>query len=382
MFELEVLPAKHGDCLILHYGSEDEPHIMLIDGGPSGVYKHVLRQRLEELRDERSGAEPLSIDCVMVSHMDHDHIDGLLDMLAECNEAKADHKTPLVSVRTLWHNSFSDVIGDTNPQSSVGSASIKLAGMGASEADLPLHRPARLVLESVAEGRKLRAIARKQGISVNPEFDDGVAMERKEPIQHHNLSVHFLSPGRDRVEKLRSEWNKTVKILLDKEAKKQRRIDAAENLDQSVFNLASLVVLVESEGRRLLLTGDARSDHIMEAIERADLYASGVLSLDILKIPHHGSDRNVTVDFFRKVQANHYIFSGDGRHDNPSFRTLEMLFKARPDGAPYTIHWTYDPSEWKEGYPTESLQAVLSQARAKSVPFTEAVIRKNVMIAR
>ena len=43
---LDVLRARKGDCLMLHYGSKDDPHLMLIDGGPSNVYKPHLKPRI------------------------------------------------------------------------------------------------------------------------------------------------------------------------------------------------------------------------------------------------------------------------------------------------------------------------------------------------
>ena len=35
LFTLEAIKAKHGDSLILHYGKEDDPRFILIDGGPT-----------------------------------------------------------------------------------------------------------------------------------------------------------------------------------------------------------------------------------------------------------------------------------------------------------------------------------------------------------
>jgi beta-lactamase superfamily II metal-dependent hydrolase len=61
--------------------------------------------------------------------------------------------------------------------------------------------------------------------------------------------------------------------------------------------------------------------------------------VDLLKVPHHGSDRNVTEGFFRQVTADHYVISADGRHDNPDPKMLAMLTNAR-GAAEYTIHLT------------------------------------------
>ena len=54
LFTLEALQAKHGDSLILHYGKPKSPKMIVIDGGPAGVYKESLRPRLEELKTSRS----------------------------------------------------------------------------------------------------------------------------------------------------------------------------------------------------------------------------------------------------------------------------------------------------------------------------------------
>ena len=35
---------------MLHYGTKKEPRLIMIDGGPSGVYKPQLRPRLDRIR--------------------------------------------------------------------------------------------------------------------------------------------------------------------------------------------------------------------------------------------------------------------------------------------------------------------------------------------
>ena len=52
-FSLDVLRARKGDCLIIHYGSNTDPHLIMIDGGPSDVYKPQLEPRLNVIRKNR-----------------------------------------------------------------------------------------------------------------------------------------------------------------------------------------------------------------------------------------------------------------------------------------------------------------------------------------
>ena len=71
MFKLEVLPARHGDALLLHFGNGQ---LAVIDGGPAPVYGDALRPRLEAIRAGRRLADgrPLDIELMMVSHIDAD----------------------------------------------------------------------------------------------------------------------------------------------------------------------------------------------------------------------------------------------------------------------------------------------------------------------
>jgi beta-lactamase superfamily II metal-dependent hydrolase len=148
----------------------------------------------------------------------------------------------------------------------------------------------------------------------------------------HDLKLTVLGPSEQRVRKLHKEWEKNLK----KDAAKAL---AAAFDDESPFNLSSIVVLAEIGGKRLLLTGDARGDHILEGMTQAGLLTDGTCHVDLLKVPHHGSDRNVTTEFFRQVTADHYVISANGRDDNPSIPTLEMITQAREDDD-FTLHLT------------------------------------------
>ena len=48
MFRIEMLPAAHGDCLWIEYGTGREVHRILIDGGPAHTYP-TLRERILHL---------------------------------------------------------------------------------------------------------------------------------------------------------------------------------------------------------------------------------------------------------------------------------------------------------------------------------------------
>jgi beta-lactamase superfamily II metal-dependent hydrolase len=52
------------------------------------------------------------------------------------------------------------------------------------------------------------------------------------------------------------------------------------------------------------------------------------MHVDVLKVPHHGSDRNVTKTFFKTLTSDIYIISADGKYRNPDFSTLKWIIEA------------------------------------------------------
>jgi hypothetical protein len=55
--------------------------------------------------------------------------------------------------------------------------------------------------------------------------------------------------------------------------------------------------------------------------------SEGRLHVDVLKVPHHGSERNVSEQFFESVTADTYIISANGRDENPSLSTLKWIIE-------------------------------------------------------
>src|SRR5688572_879894 len=110
MFIFEALPAHKGDCLLLHYGTKSTPKVVVIDGGPADVYRPSLQPALAKLKSERGlgDGQPLPIELMVVSHIDDDHIVGILELTADMVEAKENHGPAPYRVIDLWHNTFDD----------------------------------------------------------------------------------------------------------------------------------------------------------------------------------------------------------------------------------------------------------------------------------
>jgi hypothetical protein len=97
--------------------------------------------------------------------------------------------------------------------------------------------------------------------------------------------------------------------------------------------------LAEVGKKRMLLTGDARGDFVLEGLAAAGLLKTAPFEVDVFKLPHHGSIRNTDRKLFANIRAKHYVISADGKHGNPDIETLELLIASRGDDE-YTIHLT------------------------------------------
>jgi len=360
VFSLEVLRACHGDCLLLHYGTKTKPGLALIDGGPDNVYEPFLRPRLEELRGERGLSEDdeLPVDLLMLSHIDEDHVFGLLELTRELIAAEDRQKPKLVRVFDLWHNTFDDLIeNDTDEligavEQTFGPASVSgnLAADALAEladSDTPAVVDTVMVIASIPQGRELRSNCEKLSVERNVEFDGKliVAEADSNPIDMgKGLTFTLVGPMLPDVKKLQTEHRAWLKEHPEVVERATASVLAAYS-DDSKPNLSSIVVLAEVNGKTILLTGDARGDKILKGLELVGLVPEGgSIGVDVLKCPHHGSSRNVELDFFQRIIADHYVFSGNGVFGNPERATLELLAEARGDDD-YTIHLTYPVDE-------------------------------------
>ena len=366
IFTLEALEAKHGDALILYHGKSDgKRSIVVIDGGPHKVYRQSLRKRLESLRPE---GQDLHIPLMMLSHLDEDHIQGFVDLtdeLVEMAEDSSNLPDDLLNenvalpyrIDAVWYNGFDRILDNTDKDLASLAASAVIQPDDTDDSVRPLSQA---IAASVGQGLKLSTNLATLDISINggsplllapaderlayafnPAKKSFYKLKADDEPEDGALKFTLLGPTRDQVKTLHARWDKDLKAMIAKENKKKLEAEGADYEDESPFNLSSIVVLAEAGGKSMLLTGDARGDFVIESAKQAGLLEAGVMRVDLLKLPHHGSNYNVEQDFFDTFPADHYVVSADGKYENPSLETFEYLFAARAnDDRPFTIYLT------------------------------------------
>jgi hypothetical protein len=382
MFRLEVLPAKHGDALLLHFGANQ---LAVIDGGPATVYNSALKPRLDAIRAQRRLAEgqPLDIELMMVSHIDADHITGLLELTRLLKELR-DSRQPLPwRIKRFWHNGFDDVVAADRRGGIVAGTSRRPDGAAqpavAFAADAgAFAASATLTPASVKQGRELANLLPALRLHRNKPFG-GLVQYRQaaKPIRIGKLALRVIGPNAENIALLRRDWAvKVVDVIRMEKQKGKAAAIVAAYVDESPYNLASIVVLASCEGKTMLLTGDGRGDHTLAELKKAGLLKRGRLDVDLLKLPHHGSSRNVEQDYFDTIQAKHYVISADGNYSNPDVETLKMISRSRRDDD-FTIYLTYPFDEWYDRSVGKKVDRFFKGEKAKGRRYRVVTRRKG-----
>ena len=362
--KITILPSDKGDCLFLE--SEDGTAI-LVDGGMPNSYVDHVQPFLGAWHKQHQ--RPL--DLVYLSHIDQDHIAGVLQLMNDLvawriyrrkQERNEDWDLPKCpeppQVKGIWHNGFHDMVEDNAGE--IGSMLAARAIALNNSNNLNVQRLAahyQAIAASIPESIKLssRISGAQLKIPLNKEFGGKLAMVRgpKTRIQVNGKKspeISVLGPFKDDLEKFKEKWNKWLKDKKN-QANLTRTRDwrdrEADRLDVSSMigldaeelgnrtkvteeNLASLMLLVRHRNKSVLLTGDGHYTDIIRGLEHNGFIKKGEkLHVDILKVPHHGSEHNLAPEFARQVTANHYVICGNGRHENPDLAVLDAIMESR-----------------------------------------------------
>ena len=372
--KITAFHAADGDCLLL--ASSGSPvRRMLVDGGRKGSYEDNTRKFLGQLQ-----ANDDKLDVVCVSHIDDDHISGILRLVEDEVEWRAFEflktRVPTATppsiarppeIGEVWHNGLFRLVGDeigAEPEIVLSSVATLLAGSPREDLRDRASELDDLATGEISSMELSRRLSTEQlGIALNPRTG-GKLIKRSasgppgpgEQVTLGSLKIFLLGPSDDDIEKLRVEWQtflsesqdaleKLHKRMVDDEkdlGTLSPRIVANPLLDQALgeglggvteANLASIMLLVEEGGSTVLLTGDGVSTEILEGLARHNkLDSNGRIHVNVLKVQHHGALANVETKFVKQVTADNYIFCGNGNHDNPEVEVVEAFAKARLTG--------------------------------------------------
>lgn len=361
--KLSIFQSAKGDCLLLE--AKDGARI-LCDGGMAASMRTHVRDELAKLR-----AAGGKIDYVYVSHIDQDHISGALQLLEDELEWRLfdfhqGQGTPIRKPKAprppeiggIWHNAFRDQIGKNagDVEDMLAAAAPTLLASAVPEI-VELGEELQEIAVSIPEAIKVSRYASPELLDIPVNRLPGshekpkllMVRDGQAAFEVGSMRLTIVGPTSEELELLKEGWNNFLRDTKGKEQVKKlraeirRRIDAfgAEGFDLRDWNgiedfkgvttpnIASLMFMVEEEGKRLLLTGDSQQDIILKGLALTGFLDDGHLHLDVLKTQHHASENNFDEGFCRTVSADNYVFCGDGSHGNPELSVIQMIYDSR-----------------------------------------------------
>ena len=366
--KLHIFQSTNGDCLLLE-GKDKK--LVLCDGGMRASIKSHVRAELTKLRT--AGRE---LEYVYVSHIDSDHISGVLQLLEDevewrihdyemttDNPPAAPPNLPRPPViKGLLHNSFKDQIG-INKSTEVADLLAAAVPSLFATAD-PVLVDVALELQDVAvsipEAIKVSRLSASDALDIPVNRLPGSTGPAKllffrDAVQSFNVgSMKFtiVGPTDQELTDVKKGWvtwlqnNKEEVREIRRELK--RRIEEFSNgtSSESPFdmrdwngipdfkgvsapNVASLMFMVEEDGKACCSQAIHSRTSSFAACEDGIPRRPGGLYIDVLKVQHHGSENNLDAEFARQVAAEHYVFCGNGLHENPNLDVVRTYINAR-----------------------------------------------------
>ena len=333
MFRIEILPAKHGDAILVEYGKGRKHARILIDGGPTNAAK-AFKSRLCSLPSVAREFELL-----VITHVDADHIEGIVRLL------RSKDVTP--KIREIWFNGWKHLSDKLGP----------------------------------VQGEYLTAQIETQKIPWNTLFNGrAVVVPDTGKLQSVTLpggmQLTILSPNTDKLAKLRKEWKKVVeearlvpgvskKALAKLEKAKglgpldrlgdwvAKYADARLTSDGTEANGSSIAFLAGYDGVSCLFLGDAHPDVIEDSLKRLiEERHETRLRVDAVKLSHHGSKNNLNTNILKLIRCTRYIVSTNGdKFGHPDIEAIARVIKY--GGSSAEIYFNYANTKKSFGSATD-----------------------------
>lgn len=327
LFNIEMLPARHGDCLWVEYGEKDDVYRMLIDGGPVSTFDSI-QARLDQVPMGQR-----EFELIVLTHVDADHVEGLVRLFVEA---------PLpFAVDDVWFNGWRQM------KDSHGL-------LGALQGEFLSSLLVRRVPNAWNASAPPWVVPKKGTLPVYT-------------LEESGMRLTLLSPDPARLVKMSKAWEAAIdkagimpgdldaawKLLAEKKKflPKKGLLGTAPDLDtllkkqflpdQAVPNGSSIAFLAEYGDKSALFLGDASPDVVAASIRRlCDERGVDRLEVDAVKVAHHGSKNNTSVALLKLIHSPRYLISTNGdQFEHPDKECLARIVKY---GTPEEIFFNYE----------------------------------------
>lgn len=321
--EIRLFKAEHGDCILIKsFDTDQNLFNILVDSGTSGAFEDYIYEELTNLK---------TIDLLILTHIDDDHIGGFLYLFENDDFSELD-------IKQIWFNAYNLVQIDS---------SLKI---------------------STRQGKKLEELLLKKGFDTNI-INPKVSTKLGEIEVSKAIKAKILSPTPDILDSLMKLWHKISEEELESLAIKisstraksqipkgtirelsQAKFKHQKNVDKDIINASSIAFVLTLPDIKILLLGDARDELIREELQKLGYSKENPLEVDYMKISHHGSKNNTSSEFLDMIKCEKFFIitnGGRGRSKHPDREVISRLANhtTRDKTIQRTIYFNYPKNE-------------------------------------
>lgn len=340
--KFQTFPVGSGDCITLLLKNGDKEMHIMVD---CGLYTR-------EVNDYIVNVFHCHIDYLLVTHIDNDHINGLIEMLKS---------TPNLTVNHIFYNCYQRTSDDLQEWDEKMVANVKrVFGHLPAVVDMLEQKikaeTSMTLAELILGNENWKKAWRREYVTEDSEAID---------LENDMGRFIFLSPTKKALDDLDKEYRtlfwKTLYKQKKEDYKKEETIyeslmrimeqEDNEGFDEepvsskvldenalkfyadekmkglSPANEASIAFIWEHEGHRILFMGDANPDQVVKKI--GDVYKDTPkpVLFDAIKISHHGSAHSTSRELVSIADSERYFVTG-GANTRPSYQALSRIIIA------------------------------------------------------
>ncbi len=311
---IQFLQASHGDAIWISYHDDKAiPRNIIIDGGPTATYGEkdkkgkiapgILSETINHIRN--SGQK---IDLLILTHVDNDHIQGLIAWFEDDLKATA-------LIEKVWFNS-GKLIFEYFKVPDIIDNHIQLSS--ADETDTAIKEG--VTFEKVIKDAKI--------------WDEKI-IKQGCTIDLLDVSFKIISPDDDGLKALLHKWEKKSPESLTAGAKDyntslQDHIKTDKyDKDRSVHNGSSIAFVLTYKKKNMLFLADAHPDKAIGGLTHFEYTKEQPIVCEFVKVSHHGSKYNTNCELLELIDSPIYVISSDGSERSPYKQCLARLINAK-----------------------------------------------------
>ena len=334
MFRIDLLPAQRGDCIWITYGTGSDRHHVLVDAGPRDTIGTLVPQL--ERRIRAIPGESDRVDLLVVTHIDADHIQGVVSLLSDHSRVKLFHD--------IWFNGWKHHLAAR------GVTEEFLGGVDAEQLTTPLlsdstrwNRAFQGEAVMVPDDQPIPTKTLPGGMKLTILGPTPSQLAKLAPEYEEACVKAGVGPGEGQPVIPRSYVRDEFLGGFDPETLAASRASS----DPSKPNLASISLIAEHEGARVLLLADAHAAPTVEALKRL---GPGPHEFDAVKISHHGSRNNTSRRLCQMIRSKRWLVSSNGAsYGHPDGECLGRIVKSQDKPVFYLNYVTERVKDLIEG---------------------------------